>query len=99
MWGISREKSNIRGFASSSSSAEEGWGLRKPQKNTKMTSNITKFLADAFNCSQLAKRRKRVFLLTYPCHEIHRYEAVGLKSCKFTLKITIYVNLGQFRKN
>ena len=43
---------------------------------------------------------KRVFL-TCPCHEIYRYEAVDLKSCKYTLKITIYVNmwnLGQFRE-
>ena len=44
---------------------------------------------------------KRVFL-TCPCHEIQRDEAVGLKSCKYTWKITIYVNmwnLGQFREN
>ena len=44
---------------------------------------------------------KRVFL-TCPCHEIYRDEAVGLKSCKYTLKNTIYVNmwnLGQFREN
>ena len=35
------------------------------------------------------------------CHEIYRDEAVGLKSIKYTLKITIYVNmsnLGQFRE-
>ena len=44
---------------------------------------------------------KRVFL-TCPCHDIYRYETVGLKSCKYTWKITIYVkvrNLGQFREN
>ena len=44
---------------------------------------------------------KRVFL-TCPCHEIYWDEAVGLKSCKYTWKITIYVNmwnLGQFREN
>ena len=44
---------------------------------------------------------KRVFL-TCPCHEIHRDEAVGLKSCKYTWKITIFVkmwNLGQYREN
>ena len=44
---------------------------------------------------------KRVFL-TCPCHEIDKDEAVGLKSCKYTLKIPIYVdmwNLGQFREN
>ena len=43
---------------------------------------------------------KRVFL-TYPCHE-NRDEAVGLKSCKNTWKITIFVkmwNLGQYREN
>ena len=41
---------------------------------------------------------KRVFL-TCPCHKIYRGEAVGLKICKYTWKITIYVNmwnLGQF---
>ena len=41
---------------------------------------------------------KRVFL-TCPCHEIYRDEAVGLKSCKNTWKITIFVkmrNLGQY---
>ena len=44
---------------------------------------------------------KRVFL-TCPCHKIYRDEAVGLKSCKYTFKITIYVNmwdLGQFGEN
>ena len=43
---------------------------------------------------------KRVFL-TCPWHKIYRDEAVGLKSSKYTLKITIYVNmwnLGQFRE-
>ena len=44
---------------------------------------------------------KRVFL-TCPCHEIYRDEAVGLKGCKNTWKITIFVkmwNLGQYREN
>ena len=44
---------------------------------------------------------KRVFL-TCPCHEIYRDEAVGLKNCKNTWKITIFVkmwNLGQYREN
>ena len=44
---------------------------------------------------------KRAFL-TCPCHEIYRDEAVGLKSCRYTFKITIFVNmwnLGQFREN
>ena len=44
---------------------------------------------------------KRVFL-TCPCHEIYRDEAVGLKSCKNTWKIAIFVkmwNLGQYREN
>ena len=44
---------------------------------------------------------KRVFLKC-PCHEIYRDEAVGLKSCKNTWKITIFVkmwNLGQYREN
>ena len=44
---------------------------------------------------------KRVFL-TCPCQKIYRGEAVGLKSCKYTWKIRIYVNmwnLRQFREN
>ena len=44
---------------------------------------------------------KRVFL-TCPCHKIYRDEAVGLKNCKNTWKITIFVkmwNLGQNREN
>ena len=44
---------------------------------------------------------KRVFL-TCPCHKIYRDEAVGLKICKYTWKITIFVkmwNLGQYREN
>ena len=43
---------------------------------------------------------KRLFL-TCPCHEIYRDEAVGLKSCKNTWKITIFVkmwNLGNIVK-
>ena len=44
---------------------------------------------------------KKVFL-TCPCHKIYRDEAVGLKSCKYTWKITIFVkmwNLGQYLVN
>ena len=44
---------------------------------------------------------KRGFL-TCPCHKIYRDEAVGLKSCKYTWKITIFMkmwNLGQYREN
>ena len=44
---------------------------------------------------------KRVFL-TCPFHKIYRDEAVGLKSCKYTWKITKFVkmgNLGQYREN
>ena len=44
---------------------------------------------------------KRVFL-TCHCHKIYMDEAVGLKSCKNTWKITIFVkmcNLGQYREN
>ena len=44
---------------------------------------------------------KRVFL-TCPCHKMYRDEAVGLKSCKYTWKITKFVkmgNLGQYREN
>ena len=59
-----------------------------------------KKLKNIFNGWQLAKM-KRVFL-TCPCHKIYRDEAVGLKSCKNTWKITIFVkmwNLGQYREN
>ena len=66
--------------------------------------NISKYSktqkADILNGSQLAKM-KRVFL-TCPCHKIYRGEAFGLKSCKYTWKITIFVkmwNLGQFCEN
>ena len=44
---------------------------------------------------------KRVFLIC-PCHKIYRDEAVTLKSCRYTWKITIFVkmwNLGQYREN
>ena len=44
---------------------------------------------------------KRVFL-TCPCHKIYRDEAIGLKSCKNTWKITMFVkmwNLRQYREN
>ena len=43
---------------------------------------------------------KRVFL-TRPCHKIYRDEAVGLKCCKYTWKIPIFVkmwNLRQYRE-
>ena len=63
-------------------------------------SRVTIFIIHIINGWQLAKM-KRVFL-TCPCHEIYRDEAVGLKSCKNTWKITIFVkmwNLGQYRYN
>ena len=44
---------------------------------------------------------KRVFL-SCPCHKSYMDEAVGLKSCKYTWKITKFVkmgNLGQYREN
>ena len=44
---------------------------------------------------------KRVYP-TCPCHKIYGDEAVGLKSCKNTWKITIFVkmwNLGKYREN
>ena len=61
--------------------------------------HLTYFGLHGINGSQLANW-KRVFLAC-PCHEIYKDEAVGLKSCKYTWKITIYVNmwnLGQFRE-
>ena len=57
--------------------------------------------SEPINSSQLAKMKKRVFL-TCPGHETYRDEAHGLKSCKYILKITIFLNmwnLGQFREN
>ena len=36
------------------------------------------------------------------CQKMYRDEAVGLKNCKYTWKITIFVemwNLGQYREN
>ena len=50
-----------------------------------------------FNGSQLAKLKKSI-----PDMSLPRDEAVGLKSCNYALKDTIYVNmwnLGQFREN
>ena len=47
-------------------------------------------------------RKWKSTFLTYPCHDMYRVEAVGLKSSNYTLKITILVNmwnLGQFREN
>ena len=44
----------------------------------------------------------KIVFLTCPHHEIYRDEAVGLKSCKYTWKITIHVNMwnmGQFHEN
>ena len=68
--------------------------------------NIMVMEWDSFSNSPLLtggnwQKWKRVFL-TCPCHEIYRDEAVGLKSCKNTWKITIFVkmwNLGQNREN
>ena len=40
-------------------------------------------------------KNERVFL-TCPCHKIYRDEAVGLKSCKYTWKITIFVKMGNW---
>ena len=69
--------------------------------NRKQCGQQTKF---ALECLLLTahnwQKWKRVFL-TCPCHEIYRDEAEGLKSCKYTWKITIYVNVwnfGQFRE-
>ena len=36
--------------------------------------------------------RERVFL-TCLCHKTYRDEAIGLKSCKYTWKITIFVKM------
>ena len=59
------------------------------------TKHLTKLMLD-LNFRKLTggnwQKWKRVFL-TCPCHEIYRDEAVGLKSCKYTWKITIYVNM------
>ena len=57
------------------------------------------FLFVLFLTAHNWQKWKRVFL-TCPCHKIYRDEAVGLKSCKYTWKITIFVkmwNLRQYR--
>ena len=38
----------------------------------------------------------KIVFPTCLCHEIYRDEAVGLKSCKYTWKCTIYVNMWIF---
>ena len=43
------------------------------------------------NGSQLAKMKKSIPEMS--CHKIYRDEAVGLKSCKYTWKITIFVKM------
>ena len=61
---------------------------------------ILKSLATPLLTAHNWQKWKRIFL-TCPCHKIDRDEAVGLKSCKYTWKITIFVkmwNLGQYRE-
>ena len=64
----------------------------------------TRLLLDAADASSTGCKRiiltggnwqkwKRVFP-TCPCHNIYRDEAVGLKSCKYTWKITKFVKMG-----
>ena len=76
-------------------------------KQTTILVFIAKFetKATARACEPLTggnwQKWKRVFL-TCPCHKIYRDEAVGLKSCKNTWKITKSVkmgNLGQYHEN
>ena len=64
------------------------WGFQEATENNLLTGGSW-------------QKWKRVFL-TCPCHKIYRDEAVGLKSCKYTWKITKFVkmgNLGQYREN
>ena len=66
-------------------------------KNMASVVLLTKIYLKAHNW----QKWKSVFL-TCPCHNIYRDEAVGLKSCKYTWKITIFVkmwNLGQYHEN
>ena len=56
-----------------------------------IVNNITAILTSALTAPNWQKW-KRVFL-TCLCHEIHRVEAVDLKSCKYTWKITIHVKM------
>ena len=79
--------------------------VQKCFKYTFETWNQTVIVGNQNQWSILAahnwQKWKRVFL-TCPCHKIYRDEAVGLKSCKYTWKITIFVkmwNLGQYREN
>ena len=72
------------------------WHLSKKRKKKKKSVR-TIFILTGGNW----QKWKRVFL-TCPCHKIFRDEAVGLKSCKYTWKITKFVkmgNLGQYREN
>ena len=48
----------------------------------KVVLEMKNIMIDTFNGSQLAKLKKSI--LTCPCHEIYKDEAVGLKSCKYT---------------
>ena len=47
------------------------------------------------NGSQLAKLKKSIPDMSLPWN-VYKDEAVGLKSCKYTWKITIYVNMWNF---
>ena len=78
------------------------WGVlfSKSEKYMNVVYNNAKWVFTALTGGNWQKW-KRVFL-TCPCHEFYRDEAVGLKSCKNTWKITIFVkmgNLGQYREN
>ena len=69
--------------------------------NTFFVLNLTTFKLKSTLTGGNWQKWKRVFL-TCPCHEIYKDEAVDLKSCKNTWKITIFVkmwNLGQYREN
>ena len=68
-----------------------------PTKHVKSPTSPTYFMLTGGNW----QKWKRVFLIC-PCHKIYRNESVGLKSCKYTWKLTKFVkmgNMGQYREN
>ena len=79
-------------------SIELTWLLMKSRMKCYVTREQSASVSFTVHNKQNSKRR----FLTCPCHKIYREEAVSLTHSNFTLKITIFVNmgnLGQFREN
>ena len=116
-YGVIRKFSGIKNFVSGcilKLSAHDSTEYRKDKQKQKKTTTTTTTTTTITTTTTKPNKRlyyaltggnwqiwKRVFL-TCPCHKIYRDEAVGLKRCKNTWKITIFVkmwNLGQYREN